>query len=84
MVKDGEGKVRGVLPLVFTKSPMFGRFLTSIAFFNYGGVLADDAEAARALLNAAAVTAQEVGAAHIELRQEEPLATEWPVRSKKV
>jgi len=25
-----------------------------------------------------------VGAAHIELRQEEPLATEWPVRSKKV
>ena len=84
MAKDEEGKVRGVLPLIFTKSPMFGRFLTSMAFFNYGGVLADDADAAHTLLKAAAVTAQEVGAAHIELRQEESLATEWPVRSKKV
>lgn len=84
MAKDEEGKIRGVLPLVFTKSPMFGRFLTSMAFLNYGGVLADDADAAHTLLTAAAVTAQEMGAAHIELRQEEPLETEWPVRSKKV
>ena len=84
MAKDEEGKVRGVLPLVFTKSPMFGRFLTSLAFFNYGGVLADNVDAAHTLLKAAAVMAQEMGAAHIELRQDEPLATEWPVRSKKV
>lgn len=84
MAKDEEGKVRGILPLVFTKSPMFGRYLTSMAFFNYGGVLADSADAAHALLKGAAVTAQDLGAAHIELRQEEMLATEWPVRSKKV
>lgn len=50
---------------------MFGQFLTSMAFFNYGGVLADDADKAHALLKAAATAAREVGAAHIELRQEE-------------
>ena len=84
MAKDEEGKVCGVLPLVFTKSPMFGCFLTSMAFFNYGGVLVDDVAVGDALLEAAVATAKKVGAAHIELRQEEPLATAWPVRSKKV
>jgi FemAB-related protein (PEP-CTERM system-associated) len=63
---------------------MFGCFLTSMAFFNYGGVLADHADVYLALLAAAAQTAKDVGAAHIELRQAEPLETDWPVRSRKV
>jgi FemAB-related protein (PEP-CTERM system-associated) len=63
---------------------MFGCFLTSMAFFNYGGVLADRADVCVALLAAAAQTAKDVGAAHIELRQAEPLETDWPVRSHKV
>ena len=84
MAKDDGGMVHGVLPLVLTKSPMFGRFLTSMAFFNYGGILADGADTRVALLEAAARTAKNVGAAHIELRQFEPLETIWPVRSHKV
>jgi serine/alanine adding enzyme len=84
MVKDDRGMVRGVLPLVLTKSPMFGCFLTSMAFFNYGGILADSAETCVALLEAAVGTARSVGAAHVELRQFEPLETNWPVRSHKV
>jgi serine/alanine adding enzyme len=84
MAKDEGGMVRGVLPLVLTKSPMFGCFLTSMAFFNYGGILADSADSRVALLDAAAGTASSVGAAHIELRQIEPLETNWPVRSHKV
>ena len=84
MARDEGGMVRGVLPLVLTKSPMFGCFLTSMAFFNYGGVLADRADVRLALLSAAAETAKDVGAAHIELRQAEPLETDWPVRSRKV
>ena len=46
------GRVDGVLPLVFIKSPLFGRSMTSLPFVNYGGVLADSerrgARAARA------------------------------------
>ena len=84
MARDEGGAVQGVLPLVLTKSPMFGCFLTSMAFLNYGGVLADRADVRLALLVAAAETARDVGAAHIELRQTEPIETDWPVRSRKV
>lgn len=84
MARDEEGMIRGVLPLVLTKSPMFGCFLTSMAFFNYGGVLADCDEVRLALLSAVAELAKNVGAAHIELRQTEPIETDWPARSRKV
>ena len=84
MARDEGGAVQGVLPLVLTKSPMFGCFLTSMAFLNYGGVLADRVDVRLALLAAAGETAKEVGAAHIELRQTDPIETDWPVRSRKV
>jgi serine/alanine adding enzyme len=84
MARDEGGMVHGVLPLVLTKSPMFGCFLTSMAFLNYGGVLADRANVRLALLAAASETAKRVGATHIELRQTEPIETDWPVRPRKV
>ena len=84
MVRDQEGLVRGVLPLVYMKSPLFGRFLTSMPFFNYGGILSESAGARDALLDAAAETARNLKATHIELRHEVPLETRWPVRSHKV
>ncbi len=84
MAKDEDDAVRGVLPLILTDSPMFGRFLTSMAFLNYGGVLADDVAVSAALLSEAAEIARTVGASHIELRQSEPLESDWPMRSHKV
>lgn len=84
MAKDPEGQVKGVLPLVYMKSSLFGRFLTSIPFFNYGGVLSESTNARDALLDAAAETARRLEATHIELRQVAPLETSWPVRSHKV
>ncbi len=84
MAKDDREMVRGVFPLVLTKSSLFGCFLTSMAFFNYGGVLADSNETSASLLKAAAEMAKETGAGHIEVRQSEPLITDWPVRSHKV
>jgi FemAB-related protein (PEP-CTERM system-associated) len=84
MARDEGGAVQGVLPLVLTKSPMFGCFLTSMAFFNYGGVLAYRADVRLTLLAAAGQMAQDLGAAHIELRQTDPIETDWPVRSRKV
>jgi len=84
MAWDEEGMVQGVLPLVQTKSPLFGCFLTSMAFFNYGGVLANNNHSSDSLLKKAAELAKEVGAAHIEIRQAQPIATDWPVRSRKV
>lgn len=84
MARDQEGQIRGVLPMVFMKSPWFGRFLTSMPFFNYGGVLFESTEARDALLDAAAEMARGLEATHIELRQAAPLEIGWPVRSHKV
>lgn len=84
MAKDGQDMVRGVLPLVLTKSPLFGSFLTSLAFFNYGGILAEDRMATEKLLARAGDLARELGAGHIELRQTAPLETDWPVGQHKV
>ena len=41
---DEQGHLRGALPLVLLSSKMFGRFLVSLPFVNYGGILADDAQ----------------------------------------
>lgn len=82
--KDEEGSIRGVLPLAFLSSRLFGRFLVSLPFLNYGGVLASDAESERALLQRAVELASEVGARHIELRHGPQLGSGWIDRQHKV
>jgi len=84
MVRDEHGQVRGVLPLVFVSSRLFGRFLVSMPFVNYGGVLTDDFDAQRALLEAAASRAIHLGATHIELRHERLLYLDWASKQHKV
>ena len=64
---DGEALV-GVLPLVEQSSRLFGRFLVSLPFVTYGGILADDARVAAALAERAAQEAQRRKADHVELR----------------
>ena len=40
---DDSGRLAGVLPLVRVKSMVFGHFLVSMPFLNYGGPLGGDA-----------------------------------------
>lgn len=81
----------GVLPLVGFRSRVFGRFLCSLPFVNYGGLLLhDDAGAdatagvADALMAQASTLAQARGAAHVELRHIAPQLTDAPTRQHKV
>lgn len=62
------GHIRGVLPLVFFRSRLFGRFAVSMPFVNYGGILADSPDVARALLSRAIEETSAAGGAHLELR----------------
>jgi FemAB-related protein (PEP-CTERM system-associated) len=62
-----DGRMAGVLPLVHVRSRVFGRFLVSMPFVNYGGPLGGD-EAVRALTDAAATHARDTGAGLLELR----------------
>ncbi len=68
LVAEREGRACGVLPLVSMRTLLFGRLIVSLPFVNYGGVVADDEEAARALLEAARREAEQRKARHIELR----------------
>ncbi|MBI4167032.1 MAG: FemAB family PEP-CTERM system-associated protein [Acidobacteria bacterium] len=64
-----EGTIQGVLPLFLVKSRLFGRFLVSLPFLNYGGVLASSTDVQQALLVKASEVAHELGARYVELRQ---------------
>jgi FemAB-related protein (PEP-CTERM system-associated) len=62
------GRIVGILPLVVMKSLLFGRFVVSLPYFNYAGILADDQDAEQALLDAARRLAIDEAATHLELR----------------
>lgn len=76
--------VVGVLPLVRFDSRIFGRFLVSLPFVNYGGVLADSPPAREALLAAAIQEAQAAGSSHLELRHMRRFFPSLAVKSHKV
>jgi len=84
MVRADLGEVKGVLPLVLLASRLFGRFMVSLPFFNYGGVIADSKEAEDLLLDSAVKLAREVKATHIELRHQEARAIGWSCSPRKV
>lgn len=64
---DSTGAIEGVLPLVRVRSILFGHFLVSVPFVNYGGPIGTLA-AVRALLTHAAALAESDGAKILELR----------------
>lgn len=78
------GAVAGVLPLVLFRSRLFGRFAVSLPFLNYGGILADDAEVAGALVHEARKAALSFGARHLELRHRTRAFGDLPCRQHKL
>ena len=77
-------RITGVLPLVLFDTPLFGRFGTSMPFLNYGGILADTAEAADALLTAAKREVESIKGSYLELRHTRRLFDDLPVKTHKV
>ena len=78
------GRLVGVLPLVAFRSRLFGRFLISLPFVNYGGVLAEDDAAANALFEGAMSEARACGAEYVELRHRARRFKGLPCRAHKV
>lgn len=62
------GHVRGVLPLFFVKSLLFGRSLVALPFGVYGGIVAANENAGRSLIDEAARLARERRVRFLELR----------------
>lgn len=65
-----EGQTAGILPLMFVKSPIFGRFLVGLPYLNYGGVQAAESSVALALIDRAVELADRLDVRYLELRHE--------------
>ena len=65
---DEGGRIAGVLPLVIMRSRVFGRFVVSLPFLNFGGVVSDSPSATASLVGAAVEIAKGAGARYLELR----------------
>jgi serine/alanine adding enzyme len=81
--RSDDGAIIGVLPLIRLKSRLFGDFLISVPYVNYGGAIATTVAVEEALMKAAVTLAQDLGAGHIEFRDNRPRG-DWPVRTDKV
>lgn len=82
--RDPGGKIVGVLPLVRLRSWLFGDFLVSLPYVNYGGSLAAGTDVDDALMEAACDLARQLCLSHIEFRDTRPRNGNWPVRTDKV
>jgi serine/alanine adding enzyme len=83
MARNGEQAVVGILPLIHMKSRLFGNFLVSMPYFNYGGAIADHPAIEQRLMNAANEQASSLRASHVEYRDDIPRSG-MPVRTEKV
>ena len=72
------GTLVGILPLVRTRSLLFGHALVSTPFCVYGGVVADNDAARQALLEAAQQLAEQLQVDYLELRHRQPQTDGWP------
>ncbi len=63
-------EVVGLLPLIFIESPLFGRFLVSLPYVDWAGVIADDPQIANALIDRAVELADELDVRYLELRHQ--------------
>jgi FemAB-related protein (PEP-CTERM system-associated) len=84
LIARDQATVVGALPLVHIKSPIFGRTLTSLAFLNYGGVVANSAAVAAELVTAARSLAKRLRCHHVELRHSARRLPQLPCRQHKV
>jgi serine/alanine adding enzyme len=84
LMAEDAGGIRGILPLVWQRSRIFGSFLTSLPFLNCGGVVAEDRGAMQALVGEAIAIAKQKGVDYLELRQRANPELNLPTKTHKV
>lgn len=82
--KDRTGAIVGVLPLIRLKSFLFGDYLVSVPFVNYGGALGLTASTEHTLMDAAGDLARDLGLSHVEFRDTVERDAAWIRRTDKV
>lgn len=81
--RDDAGHLEGVLPLVRVRSRLFGDYLVSMPFLNYGGPVGEP-DAVAALMDYALRLAEEAGVDLLELRSRSELPGDLAVSHRKI
>ena len=84
LVAERNGEVCGILPMMLLNHWFFGTFHVSLPWLDYGGIVADDSETSRRLLDAAVEQARADGASFIEFRSVAPVFSDLVARQDKV
>jgi FemAB-related protein (PEP-CTERM system-associated) len=82
--EDNRGGINGILPLVHLRSILFGNFMVSLPYYNYGGICADYEEISNQLLEEAIRMARKEGVEYIELRHSQQINNGLQVKTSKV
>lgn len=77
-IKRQTRKISGILPLILFAPPGKSKRLISLPYTDAAGILADDSQSEQRLLLAALDLAGQLGAVHVELRQDEALRSFVP------
>jgi len=81
--RNSDAEIVGILPLIRLKSRLFGDFMVSMPYFNYGGAVAEHPQIEQQLMLAAAEHAADLGVSHIEYR-DDTVREDFPARTEKV
>lgn len=84
LARDSAGQVVGVLPLVHIKSALFGNYMVSLPYFNYGGAVAVDKGVEQSLMDSAIKQGESLNVSHIEFRDVQERESTLPARLDKV
>jgi FemAB-related protein (PEP-CTERM system-associated) len=82
MAEEG-AQVRGILPLSWQKSWLFGSFVSSLPFLSAGGIVAETKAAEQRLLDEAISLTQQLKADYLELRYLQDPGLKLPVKTNK-
>ena len=77
-------QIVGILPIIRMKSLLFGDYMVSVPYFNYGGAVACDSYIELQLMQKASNLAENLGVSHIEFRDVVQRDSSWAVRQDKV
>lgn len=83
IARNNSNNIVGILPLTHMQSRLFGNFMVSMPYFNYGGAIADHALIEQQLMSTAASHADKLGISHIEFR-DDISRDDYPARTDKV
>ncbi|MEE9442375.1 MAG: FemAB family XrtA/PEP-CTERM system-associated protein [candidate division Zixibacteria bacterium] len=65
---EHDNKIVGIFPNIYMKSVLFGRYMISLPWLDYGGPVADSAEIAELLISNAGNEARDLGCQFLEMR----------------